>query len=319
MKDQYVRSPIAFVSRLSVEEENTWTSLLSSLLPGEDVIPFREMSDDQRKLAEIAIVANPDPAELVEMTGLRWIHSVWAGVERLMAELAPGGPPVVRLVDPELSRTMAEAVLASSLYLQRDMPQYARQQRQSLWQARPYRHPSKLMIGFLGTGELGTCAARTLQQVGFRVAGWSRTPKPGSFFDIYFGNQGLDRLLTQADIVICLLPLTPETKGLLNAKRLSSMKAGASIVNFARGPIIDTDALVQLLDIGHLSHAVLDVFDQEPLDRDSPLWLHPHITVLPHISGPTDCESAARIVASNIQSYRHTGVVPAAVDRVRGY
>jgi glyoxylate/hydroxypyruvate reductase len=126
-------------------------------------------------------------------------------------------------------------------------------------------------------------------------------------------------MLGRCDILVCLIPLTPETRGLVDAGCLSALKPGAALINFARGPIVVAEDLRAALDSGHLAHAVLDVFDQEPLPADSPLWSHPGITVLPHVSGPTDMESAAATVAANLRDYRRTGQPPQGVDAARGY
>ncbi|MFZ2469250.1 MAG: glyoxylate/hydroxypyruvate reductase A [Parvibaculum sedimenti] len=314
-----MRKPIALVTRIDEVSEQEWRALIAELLPEESIQCFRDMSDIERKAAEIAIVANPDPAHVAELSGLSWIHSLWAGVERLVAELGVGAPPIVRLVDPELSRVMAEAVLAWTLYLHRDMPAYARQQRDRVWIQQPYRHPSRLTVGILGLGALGMAAAERLSQSDFAVKGWSRSPKDASGIECFSGDEGLNALLGGSDVVVCLMPLTNETRGLLDKARFAVMKEGAALINFARGAIIvDTD-LIASLNAGHLSHAVLDVFQEEPLPAASPFWHHPKVTVLPHISAPTDPHTAAAIVANNIRAYRTTGQLPQTVDIRRGY
>ncbi len=314
-----MKKPIAVVTRLDSDAENEWLARMATLLPEETLVAFRAMNATQKETAEIAIVANPDPAEVAALPQLVWIHSLWAGVEKLVADLGPFAPPIVRLVDPELSRVMAEAVLAWTYYLHRDIPTYRAQQTQRQWQPLPYRHPSRVNVGILGLGALGVAAADRLLGAGFTVSGWSRSPKLIGGVECVHGETGLRQLLQTADIVVCLLPLTPDTKGLLHAGRLKDMKGGASLINFARGPIIPSEDLVRSLDRRHLSHAVLDVFDQEPLSGESDLWTHPRITVLPHISAPTDRDSAAQIVAGNIRAYRTTGLLPRTVDFGRGY
>ncbi len=311
--------PLAFVTRLAAEEEKAWADILQRAMPDERILPFRDMTEEERRLAEIAIVANPDPADVAALPGLSWIHSLWAGVERLVLELGGTAPPIVRLVDPELSRVMGEAVLAWTYYLQRDMPAYRTSQAERRWAPREYRHPAELTVGLLGLGALGTEAARRLTEAGFQVQGWSRSPKTLQDIVTLSGDEGLDALLSTSDITVCLLPLTAETRGLLNAERLMRMPRGASLINFARGAIIVADDLIQMLDEGHIDHAVLDVFEREPLEGTSPFWSHARVTVLPHISAPTTPASAARIVAANIVTWRRTGTLPRTVDRSRGY
>ena len=310
---------IALVSSIRADQESAYLRALAEAMPDEKVSLFRSMSEAERACARIAIVAAPDPADVAALPHLAWVQSLWAGVEQLVAAWPANGPPIVRLVDREMSRTMAEALLAWTYYLQRDMPAYARQQRENTWCQRAYRKPSDMTIGILGLGTLGTEAAARLTQAGFNVAGWSRSAKalPGAI--TYSSDDGLIEMLRVSDIVVCLLPLTPQTRGLLHSGVLAAMKPGAALINFGRGPVVEIPDLLAALDSGHLSHAVLDVFDVEPLPHDSPLWRHPHVTVLPHISAPTDFETAAAVVAENVARYRQTGEAPGGVDVARGY
>lgn len=312
-------SPIAFVSRMNAEAEAVWKHALRAAMPQEEILSFSELTDEQKRAVDFAIVANPDPADIAALPGLTWIHSLWAGVERLVLELGDKAPPIVRLKDPELSRVMAEAVLAWTYYLQRDMPAYRDNQQKALWQEFDYRHPREMTIGLLGLGALGTAAAERLLHAGFNVAGWSRSAKAIEGVETLTGDNGLQALLEKSDILVCLVPLTDATRGLLDARRFASMKNSAAIINFARGAVIIADDLVAALDSGQLSHAVLDVFEQEPLAATSPFWRHPKVTVLPHISAPTSRESSARIVAGNVDTWRKTSALPETVDMARGY
>jgi len=312
-------SPIAFVSRMNAETEAVWKHALRAAMPQEEILSFSELTNEQRRAVDFAIVANPDPADIAALPGLTWIHSLWAGVERLVLELGDKAPPIVRLKDPELSRVMAEAALAWTYYLQRDMPAYRDNQQKTLWQEFDYRHPREMTIGLLGLGALGTAAAERLRHAGFNVAGWSRSAKAIGGVETLTGDDGLQTLLEKSDILVCLVPLTDATRGLLDAGRLAAMKNGAALINFARGAVIIAEDLIAALDSGRLSHAVLDVFEQEPLPVSSAFWQHPKVTVLPHISAPTSRESSARIVAGNVYTWRETGTLPETVDMARGY
>ena len=312
-------SPIAYVSRAADEEETIWIETLSKAMPEEAIVSIRQMTDTQRHASEIAIVANPDPTDIASLPRLKWIHSLWAGVERIVSELGPSAPPIVRLTDPELARVMGEAVLAWTYYLHRDVPAYRQQQEKKIWKDLEYRHPRDMTVGLIGLGLLGTEAAKRLRGAGFNVMGWSRSLKHLEGVATVSGEPGLNELLATSDIAVCLVPLTAETRGLINRDRLQRMKVGASIINFARGAIIVADDLLASLESGHIAHAVLDVFEKEPLDESSPFWSHPSVTVLPHISAPTDRRSSAAIVAQNIRNWRTTGDLPATVDRQRGY
>lgn len=310
---------IALVTRMPDEAEQLWLKALSETMPGETIVPFRQIDERSRSGIDIAIVANPAPADIALLPRLKWIHSLWAGVERMVAELGESRVPIVRLVDPQLSSTMAEAVLAWTYYLFRDMPAYARLQRQHVWQQLAYRRPQQVTIGLLGLGALGAASADRLTQAGFNVIGWSRSAKTLEGVETFDGESGLNEVLSRSEILVCLLPLTEDTRGLLNAERLSQLPKGASLINFARGPIVVADDLLNALDAEELKHAVLDVFDVEPLPAQAAYWDHPCVTVLPHISAPTDRETAAAIVATNIRTYRDTGELPPTVDLVRGY
>ena len=312
-------SPIAYVSRAADDEETIWIETLSKAMPEEEIVSIRQMTATQRQAAEIAIVANPDPADIARLPRLKWIHSLWAGVERIVSELGPSAPPIVRLTDPELARVMGEAVLAWTYYLHRDMPAYRKHQEKRIWKDLEYRHPRDMTVGLIGLGLLGTEAAKRLRGAGFNVMGWSRALKDLEGVATVSGEAGLNELLATSDIAVCLVPLTAETRGIINRERLQRMKVGASIINFARGDIIVADDLLASLDSGHIAHAVLDVFETEPLDEGSPFWSHPSVTVLPHISAPTDRRSSAAIVAQNIRNWRTTGDLPATVDMQRGY
>ncbi|RHZ99328.1 glyoxylate/hydroxypyruvate reductase A [Cereibacter sphaeroides] len=310
---------IALVTRLSPEAEAHWAGHLARALPGERIDSFRDLSPAERAEVDIAIVANPDPADLAELPNLVWVHSLWAGVERLVSELGHLARPIVRLVDPELARTMAEAALAWTYYLFRDMPAYAAQQRARVWKGLPYKRPERTKVGVLGLGELGAAAALRLRDAGFDVHGWSRSPKEIAGVTCHAGEETLERMLGQVEILVCLLPLTGATRGLLDARRLACLPEGAQIINFARGPILDSAALIEALDSGRIGHAVLDVFEVEPLPEASPFWGHPKVTVLPHISAATDPETASAIVGAHVADYRAKGRIPPSVDLTRGY
>jgi glyoxylate/hydroxypyruvate reductase A len=313
-----VPAPIAFVSRLPASQTTVWLDAFAKALPEAEIRPLQDIRPDARAGIEIAIVANPDPADLRTLRGLKWIHSVWAGVETIVIELWDGAPVLSRLVDPEMSRTMAEAVLAWSYYLQLGLPAYAAQQRQKQWIQLDYHSPHDVTVGLLGLGQMGMTAAVRLKSAGFSVIGLSQFTKDTDF-DTFAGEAGLKPALQHADILVCLLPLTFQTQHILNADTLAALPHGASVINFGRGGPVDTHALTEALNSVALSHAVLDVFEREPLPVDSGLWEHPHITILPHISAITSPKSATQIVARNIRDYWETGLRRDVVDIKRGY
>ncbi|MEP1442016.1 MAG: glyoxylate/hydroxypyruvate reductase A [Hyphomicrobiales bacterium] len=314
-----MKSVIPFVSNNKKTSVDKWIDHLASAMPEETVKRIEDLSAEERLAADLAIVADPDPEALKTLPNLKWVQSLWAGVEKMMGQMANAPFEIVRLEDPEMARAMAEAVLAWTLYLHRNMPKYTKQQRENTWYEHDFGYAGGKHIGFVGLGNLGLEAANALMKQNFTVSGWSRSEKSIEGITTYSGDDGLTAMLGEVDIVVCLIPLTSQTRGLINAKRLAEMKQGASLINFARGPIINDDDLIAALDSGHIDHAVLDVFDVEPLPEASPFWQHPSVTVLPHISGPTNRITASKTAALNIAAYRKKGAIPKSANKARGY
>jgi len=312
------REPIAFLAK----EPGDWLQRLRAALPNDTITDCAEMTAPQRQQARFAIVANPEVDALNHLPNLKWVHSLWAGVDSLVAFARDQQLSLTRLLDPGLADAMAEAVLAWSLYLSRYMPEYQQQQRDGHWQEQPYRPAGDWRVGVLGLGQLGLAACKRLTDNGFSVSAWRRHEQQPSDLDevsILHGATGLDQLLAQSDIVVCLLPLTQATRALLDAEKLALFSPTASIINFARSPILSTDDLIHALRMGNLRHAVLDVFDEEPLPSSSELWAMPNVTILPHCSAPTPPASAIKRVVENLAHYRNTGELRDLVDLAQGY
>lgn len=290
--------------RFDAGERDEWLALLRAELPGETVVVERGDAAE----ADIAIVANPPSGALQGLPRLQLIQSLWAGVEKLLAdESIPPGLPIARMVDPAMNEAMAETALWAVLALQRDFFDYQRQQARVQWRPHPQRRADEFPVLVLGRGQMGSTVARRLAANGFRVDSWGS--RDGAL---------LPRLPAAA-VVINLLPLTHATRGLFNATTLAAMRSGASLVNLARGAhVVDAD-LLAALDTGRLRHAVLDVFHEEPLPAAHRYWTHPKVTVLPHVAAATDPRSAAAVVAANIRRFRAGQPVEHRVDRARGY
>jgi glyoxylate/hydroxypyruvate reductase A len=284
-----------------------WRRALSAALPEASWLDVAAARADAAAV-QAAVVANPSPGSLQGLPRLRLIQSLWAGVDRLLADTTlPAGVPIARMVDPAMSAAMAETALWAVLSLHRDFFVYARQQLRGLWRAHDQRRADELRVLVLGQGEMGRAAATRIAALGYRVTGWRRDGTP------------LASRLPQADIVINLLPLTPATRGLLDARFFAALPVGASIVNLGRGAHVDDDDLRAALDSGHLHHAVLDVFHTEPLPAGHPFWAHPRVTVLPHAAAATDPRSAAAVAAANLRAARDGRPVAHLVDRQRAY
>ncbi|MCB1995343.1 MAG: glyoxylate/hydroxypyruvate reductase A, partial [Rhodoferax sp.] len=238
---------------------------------------------------------------------LALVQSLWAGVERLVADpTLPAQVPLARMVDPMMSVAMAETAHWAVLSLHRDLFTYACQQRLRQWRQHPQRRADELRVLVLGRGELGRAVGRRLADAGYAVAYWAR-------------GDDLPAALAQADVVINLLPLTPATRGLIDARFLAALPAGAALVNLARGGHVVEADLLDALDRGHLQHAVLDVFAHEPLPADHAFWTHERVTVLPHVAAATDTRSAASVVAANLEALANGRPLAHLVDRARGY
>ncbi|WP_085903927.1 2-hydroxyacid dehydrogenase [Kiloniella majae] len=309
---------ILLLTSVSSEEEAMWLSKLRSALPEEDVVLWAELSDKSE--VDMAIVANPPQGVLHTLSNLKWIQSLWAGVDALLVDpTLPESVPLVRLIDPTLSASMAEATATHVLALHRDLPRYARQQERQEWRQHELRRSSDRTVGILGLGEMGVASAQQLRALGFNVRGWSRSQKNIEGVGCFAGQDGLKAFLNGLDILVNLLPLTPETKGILSADLFSQLPKGTGLINFGRGGHQVEGDVIAALDEGQLSHAVLDVFSQEPLPANNPLWGHSHITLLPHVAAPTNPGTAVEIVADNIRKYRKTGQLPKQVERSAGY
>jgi glyoxylate/hydroxypyruvate reductase len=302
-------------------ERDLWRRLLTQALPKHHLVTPGELFDRTR--IEVAIVANPPPESLVGLPRLRLIQSLWAGVDRLLDDpTLPPGVPIARMVDPALTAAMAETALWAVLSLHRGFFVYQRQQRSAVWRQLPQRRADELPVTLLGLGTMGMACARALVQHGYRVTAWTRDAKARELPDGVAHVHGSDALwpcLNGSAIVVNLLPLTPDTRGLLDARFFAALPRGAALVNLARGAhIVEADLRAALVS-GRLGHAVLDVFENEPLDPKHPFWRHPKVTVLPHVAALTDPRSAAAVVAANVQALASNEPIAHLIDRARGY
>ncbi|HEX5454255.1 MAG TPA: glyoxylate/hydroxypyruvate reductase A [Stellaceae bacterium] len=295
-----------------------WRPLLAQLLPGHDIRYWPEIGD--RAAIEYALVWQPEPGLLASLPNLRLIVGLGAGVDHVLRDPAvPRHVPILRLVDPYMTDAMSEFVVLSVLRLHRQDLDYLAQQRGRAWREREQKNAAERPVGILGFGTLGQDAGAKLRALGFPVAGWRRDPKEIAGFPVFAGRDGLAALLARSEIIVCLLPLTAETTGILDAAAFARMPRGAAIVNAGRGGHLVEADLLAALDSGQLSGAVLDVFQDEPLPPSHPFWTHPRILVTPHIAAETHPPTAAPIIAEAIRRFE-AGLPPAnLIDPARGY
>lgn len=260
------------------------------------------------------------PADLgTRFPNLQVLFSSGAGVDQFDLAALPPALPVVRMVEPGIIRGMVEYVCHAVLDLHRDMPAYRRQQQEGQWQPLPVRTAGERRVGVLGLGSLGQAVLAQLAGFGFDCAGWSRSPRTLDGVECHAGAAALPGFLARTDILVCLLPLTDETRGFLDARLFAQLPAGASLVHVGRGPQLVEAALRAALDEGRLAEAVLDVTDPEPLPPGHPLWAHPRVRVTPHIASMTQPASAAEVVLDNLRRFERGEPMTGLVDRARGY
>ncbi|CAN0149723.1 unnamed protein product [Discosporangium mesarthrocarpum] len=309
---------LLFVSE--VDRADWWQSALAKASPGLEVRAWPEIGNAAD--IDYALAWKPRPGILAGLPNLKAIFSLGAGVDHIFADPdLPAGVPVTRIVDADLTAGMSEYVLLHTLRFHRNQRVFDRQQRDHVWDMRmgEIRQAWERRVSILGLGELGSDAAVKLSVVGFKVAGWSRTPKTMRGIECFHGADGLDAMLGQTDILVCLLPLTPETTGILNARTFAAMPRGSYLINAARGGHLVEADLIPALDSGQLTGATLDVFATEPLPAAHPFWDHPAITVTPHNASVTDPRSVAAQVAENIRRHRAGEPLLNQVDRDAGY
>ena len=309
---------ILVVTGFHANEWAAWWPCLQAALPGERLVRVR--SECPADEIDIALVANSPVGALQGLPSLRLIQSLWAGVDKLLADpTVPVDVPLARMVDPAMNLLMAETALWAVLSLQRGFFGYAAQQRERRWQQHLPVRVEDLTVAVLGLGQMGACTALALAARGYRVLGWSARGASLDGVTTHAGAAALPQVLAQTNVVVNLLPLTPATTGIFNAATLAQLPRGASLVNLARGAhVVDADLLAALAS-GQIAHAVLDAFHIEPLPAGHAFWSHPGVTVLPHVAAPTDPRSAAHVVAANVRALRDGRPLSHCVDRSWGY
>jgi glyoxylate/hydroxypyruvate reductase A len=307
---------IAYVSRDT--DGQLWKKAFEA---GLGPVDFRTLENLGNKADIEVVLAWKPPAGLItSFPNVRMIVSLGMGVDHLLADdKLPAGVPITRIMDDGLVGQMSEYAIYWALRHHRDIDKYAASQRAKQWKVEDFIDTIHRRIGILGLGTIGQDTANKIAALGFPTAGWSRTQKTLPGIETFHGPDGLGRLLARSDILINVLPLTRDTKGLLDAKLFAALPKGAYLINMARGGHVVDEALLAALDSGHLSGAALDVFNTEPLPPEHRYWTHPKVQVTPHIAGATNPRTASPGVIENIKNLRAGKPLIHTVDPKSGY
>jgi glyoxylate/hydroxypyruvate reductase A len=292
-----------------------WLEGFRAQLPGVDITEWAPGAPQ----ADHAVVWAPPQQFLDEQPALRGIFNIGAGVDALLKLRLPSGAVLVRLDDAGMSVQMAEFVCHALIRHFREFDGYEADVAAGKWSYRKPRLRAEFPVGVMGLGVLGERVARTVAQFDFPVNGWSRTPKALDGVRGFAGVAQLPDFLAASRVLVCLLPLTPETQDILNRDTLARLQPGGYVINVARGAHVVDDDLLALLDSGHLAGATLDVFRTEPLPAEHPFWRHPKITVTPHTSARTLREESIAQIAGKILALQRGEPIAGVVDPARGY
>ncbi len=309
---------MTLVVRVGNSRAEWWRDALQKLLPE---IECRDWDDPgDRAAVDYAVVWKPPPGGLKSFPNLKAVVSMGAGIDHLLADPElPRHLPVIRTVGPELTQRMREYVLLHVLRFHRRLPEIEENARRREWEQVITPPAQRRGVGILGLGNMGSDCARQLAAVGFQVHGWSRRPKAVEGIACHHGPAGLDELLRASEILVCLLPLTPETEGILNAGLFARLPRGACLINAGRGRHLVEEDLIPALESGQLGGATLDVLREEPAPPAHPFWTHPKILLTPHVASLIDPESGARVIADNLRRFIAGQPVADMVDLSQGY
>jgi glyoxylate/hydroxypyruvate reductase len=300
-----------------------WKRRFDDLCSDRPVVLLPDAACDPAEV-HYAAVWKPVPGELAAFPNLRVIFNLGAGVDALMTDSSLPNVPLVRVAVGDLTGRMTEYVVLHVLMHHRQEPYLRASQREKRWAPKFQWSASAVSVGIMGLGTLGSDAAAVLRRLGFRVAGWSRSPKQIDGIECFHGTAQLDAFLQRSDILVCLLPLTPDTRHILNRGLLTRLRRngplGAPVlINAGRGGLQNEADILACLDDGTLGGASLDVFATEPLPADSPFWTYPNVVLTPHNAADTDPDEISKYVARQIERFESGGALENVVDPARGY
>jgi glyoxylate/hydroxypyruvate reductase len=303
--------------KANLERGRQWAQYFAQKAPD---VPFRLWPDIGDPAAVRYLAAWEPPADVTRtFPNLEVIFSTGAGIDQFDLSGVPPHIAVVRMTEPGIVEGMVEYVTQAVLTIHRDLFDYAALQRDRVWREMPVRAASTRRVGVLGLGMLGTAVLKMLNGFGFRCAGWSRSPHEIEGVECYAGADTFDAFLARTDILVCLLPLTDATRGLIDKRVFDKLPKGASFINVGRGPHVNQQDLLDALNSGHLHAAILDVTDPEPLPAEHAFWTHPRVRLTPHIASATRPETAVDVVLDNLRRHREGLPMIGEIDRARGY
>lgn len=309
---------VSIVFKAGAGDPSGWERELRQRIPNLDWRVWPDIGDPTT--VDFVLAFKVEPGFFAQFSNLKGILATGAGVDGLFADpTVPLGLPVARIVDPYMTEQMVQWAAYGVLHFYRRFDEYRALQNAERWEelGEPTRHPPK--VGVLGFGEIGGAVGRGLLALGFHVHGWTRLPRDLGPMANFAGMEQLDAFLAESHFLICMLPLTPDTQGILNRERLSKLPKNAVVLNLARGGHLVTDDLLALMNEGHLLGAVLDVTEPEPLPQGHPLWSQPNVILTPHESGVTTPATAADQVTENVRRVLAGEPVNNPVDPTRGY
>ena len=308
---------MAFLYKADPVRGAVWAELMARKMPA---LPFRIWPDigDPREVRYLAAWQPPEDLA-IRFPNLEVLFSTGAGTDQFDFSVIPETLPVVRMVETGIIKGMVEYATLAVLSIHRDWRTYLDQQREGHWQVHRVHPASSRRVGVLGLGVLGRAVLESLGGFGFSCAGWSRSPQQIEGVDCYAGADGLQQFLARTDILICLLPLTDRTRGILSKPLFDQLPRGAAVINLGRGGHLVQQDLLQALDEGQVGKAILDVCEPEPLPPGHPFWAHPKVVLTPHIASMTQPETAVEAVIDNIRRHREGLPMVGLVDRTRGY
>ncbi|MDP1750998.1 MAG: glyoxylate/hydroxypyruvate reductase A [Reyranella sp.] len=307
---------IAYISRDT--DGQLWKKAFEAALGPVDFRTLDNLGD--KADVDIVLAWKPPSGLIASFPNVKMIVSLGMGVDHLLADdRLPEGVPITRIMDDGLVGQMSEYALYWALRHHRDIDKYAASQHARQWKPEEFVDTIHRRVGVLGLGTIGQDTAGKFAALGFPTAGWSRTQKTLPGIETFHGPDGLAQVLAQSDILINVLPLTRDTRGILNAKMFAALPRGAYFINMARGGHVNDEALLAALESGHLSGAALDVFNTEPLPADHAYWSHPKVHVTPHIAGATNPRTASPGVIENIRNVRAGRALINRIDPKSGY